>query len=283
MMSIALGSNTSDRIERSGFVHGMSRVSIYDSPESGRPIAGIFAGDRRFPAGETAKNVVQKREEELDSCSSSSIGRNSDSSGGSSDGNDGSGEGEVQSSYKGPLDTMDALEEVLPIKRGMSKFYCGKSKSFTSLADASSCSSIKDIAKPENAYTRKRKNLLAYNNTLWDKNCNFSMRSNSGGISKRPANSSRSTLALPVTMSSSESNNNSENSNSNSSSPTRCRPPLYPHGRRSPNNESLSSPPQRNFSPWRSFSLSDLQCAAAATPSITGLVVGNGDKEDKLH
>lgn len=54
---------------------------------------------------------------DLDSCSSSSIGRNSDSSGGSSDGGDESGgETEVQSSYKGPLDTMDALEEVLPVK-----------------------------------------------------------------------------------------------------------------------------------------------------------------------
>ena len=44
--------------------------------------------------------------------SSSSIGRNSDVS---SDGED-CGENEAQSSYKGPLDMMEALEEVLPIR-----------------------------------------------------------------------------------------------------------------------------------------------------------------------
>ncbi|KAH7852199.1 hypothetical protein Vadar_021738 [Vaccinium darrowii] len=54
-------------------------------------------------------------------------------------------------------------------RRGISKFYGGKSKSFTSLADVVSCSSIKEIVKPEDAYTRKHKNLLAHG-ALWDKN-----------------------------------------------------------------------------------------------------------------
>lgn len=177
----------------------------------------------------------------------------------------------------------------------MSKFYCGKSKSFTSLGDATSCSTIKEIAKPENAYTRKRKNLLAHR-TFWDKNCNFPPRSNSGGISKRPFNSIRSTLALGMNMSSSYeninniSNNNSDssssNSNSNSSSPKRCRPPLYPDSKRPPINESsppAPSPPRQNFSSWRSFSLSDLQCAAAATPSVTGVVINDDRNKDKLQ
>lgn len=49
-----------------------------------------------------------------DPCSSSSVGRNSDTSDG---GGDESGEeNEVQSSFKGPLDTMNALQEVLPLK-----------------------------------------------------------------------------------------------------------------------------------------------------------------------
>ncbi|GFS33778.1 hypothetical protein Acr_00g0030550 [Actinidia rufa] len=153
------------------------------------------------------------------------------------------------------------------VKRSISKFYCGKSKSFTSLADAVSCSSVKEIVKPENAYTRKRKNLLAHS-TFWDKNRNYPPRSNSGSLSKRPANS-RSTLALVAILSSCESNINSENHASNLSPPTLCRPPLYPHGRRSPNNQSSSSPPQRTLSSWRSFSLSDLQCATAATATAT--------------
>ncbi|CAI9765968.1 unnamed protein product [Fraxinus pennsylvanica] len=84
-------------------------------------------------------------------------------------------------------------------RNGIAKFYCEKSKSFTSL------SSIKDIGKPDDAYTRKRKNLLAYDN-FWDKNRNSTLRSNNGGISKRPANS-RSALTQAETTSHSESNN----------------------------------------------------------------------------
>ncbi|KAJ4980849.1 hypothetical protein NE237_031686 [Protea cynaroides] len=90
----------------------------------------------------------------------SSIGKNSDSS--PVDGED-SGEKEVQSAYKGmALDTMDTLEETLPVRRGISRFYNGKSKSFTILADAAS-SNIRDLMKPAmtQPYNRKRKNLLA--------------------------------------------------------------------------------------------------------------------------
>ncbi|KAM3693706.1 hypothetical protein ACJW31_07G004000 [Castanea mollissima] len=79
-------------IERSKF---MQCIPIYDSP--------------RFRA-----------ERVEDSCSSSSVGRNSDTSdggGGGDDDDDESGEeSEVQSSFKGPLDTMNDLQEVLPLK-----------------------------------------------------------------------------------------------------------------------------------------------------------------------
>jgi len=61
-------------------------------------------------------------------------------------------------------------------RRSLSKFYHGKSKSFTTLLGAASCST-KDFIKPENAYTRKRKNLLAYHIT-WN---------TSNSTSKRPA------------------------------------------------------------------------------------------------
>jgi len=286
-MPIALESN---QIESPGLRRGMFGASVYNSAETARSVAV----DRRLTAFNSVtaaakENPVDEGEDQLDTSSSSSIGRNSDSSDGEGD----SGEVEVQSPCKGPLDCLDALEEVLPMKRGMSKFYSGKSKSFTSLGDATSCSNIKEITKPENAYTRKRKNLLAHR-TFWDKNCNFPPRSNSGGVSKRPFHSSRSSLALGMTMSSSHeninniSNNNSDssNSNSNSSSPILCRPPLYPDSKRLLINESSSpapSPPRRSFSPCRSFSLSDLQCAAAATPNIPGLVSTNEGNKDKLQ
>lgn len=168
-------------------------------------------------------------------------------------------------------------------RRGISSFYSGKSKSFTSLADASTATSIKDLAKPENPYNRKRKNLLARANLL-DKNCNYSLKNNGGGISKRPANSNRSSYLVGETLSSSVCSSNCDDSSSSiSSSPSYCLPPLHPHGKRSPENRS-SSPPQRQ-SPWRSFSLSDLQsvAAAASSPNITGLAISSGDEDNRPH
>ncbi|XP_057497348.1 protein OXIDATIVE STRESS 3 LIKE 1-like [Actinidia eriantha] len=97
---------------------------------------------------------------------------------------------EVQSPYKGgPLNNMDAFEEVLPIKRGLSKFYNGKSKSFGSsahLASSSSSTSIQVLAKPEIAYTSRRRNLFA-SSACWDKNRSSPLRSTvtNSGISKR--------------------------------------------------------------------------------------------------
>lgn len=99
-MPIAPRRNSANPIQRSKFTQ---RVSVYESPE-----ANDIAGDGRFPVEE------RTREEDLESASSSSsIGRNSDVSGGSSESED---LNEVQSSFKGPLDSLDSLEEVLPIK-----------------------------------------------------------------------------------------------------------------------------------------------------------------------
>ncbi|KAK4368586.1 hypothetical protein RND71_012378 [Anisodus tanguticus] len=150
-------------------------------------------------------------------------------------------------------------------RRGISSFYAGKSKSYTSLADAASCSSLKDMVDSDNAYTRKRKNLLAHSN-FFDKSQNHFPRNNSGGLYKRPINS-RSSLALGATSSCSESTNSSESLNSNALSPRFSLPPLPPQSRRY-SNESSSSPPEQKLSACRSFSLSDLQGAAAATPSL---------------
>lgn len=214
---------------------------------------GAFSQDHRFPAAERGRDDLD------DSSSSSSIGRNSDQSDGEDSGQD-FDNSEVQSSYKGPLDTMDALEEVLPIKRGISKFYHGRSKSFTSFADVSSASSIKDFAKPENPYNRKRKNLLARNN-FGDKNCNYPPKDDASGISKRLANSDRSTSALCSTINCSKNNSKRGDSHPLPSSPS-CLPPLHPQGKSSLNVGSCSPLPQRS-SHCRSFSLSDIQFAAA--------------------
>ncbi|XP_062221801.1 uncharacterized protein LOC133921084 [Phragmites australis] len=74
------------------------------------------------------------------------------------------GDGEVQSSYKGsPFDTMDALQEALPFRKGVCKFYNGKSGSFGKLPDAVIPSPPqKDLPKPETPSPRKRKGLLPF-------------------------------------------------------------------------------------------------------------------------
>ncbi|OMO86453.1 hypothetical protein COLO4_21151 [Corchorus olitorius] len=238
-MSIAL-----ERIETSGFGRVMKCACDTARFES-------------TPAAKETK-ILDVEEEEDDwrssssTTTSSSIGRNSDDdvSGRSSDGGD-CDENEVQSSYKGGgLDMMDSLEQVLPMRRGISSFYNGKSKSYTSLAEAS-CTSIKDIAKPENAYTRRRRNLLAINH-VWDKSRNKRFI--------RPISSSKSTLALAVAMSSSESISSTSEDSTSTSSPR--LPPLHPQTRSCFNSTPSSSPPPstgRNFSNWRSYSLADVR------------------------
>ncbi|KAI3411603.1 uncharacterized protein J3R85_017780, partial [Psidium guajava] len=162
--------------------------------------------------------------------------------------------------------------------RGISKFYDGKSKSFTSLADASS-SSVKEIVKPENAYSRRRRNILASSH-MWDRSRNFPLRSNIAGISKRPLSSSKSTLALAVFMCNSESFSSASEDSSTSSvsqSPPRL-PPLHPRGKGSHNQ--IASP-QGNFSPWRSYSLADLQqCSNLSGRVLYDSITEKADPEE---
>ncbi|KAH7523886.1 hypothetical protein FEM48_Zijuj06G0059500 [Ziziphus jujuba var. spinosa] len=254
-MSIAFHSNRGIDIQTNGFTRAPVTCSlVFDSPE--------FPPEKERVAAVSGDNAVKESiiacGASTSSSSSSSIGKNSDLSGRSSSDGEECEENEAQSSYKGPLEMMEALEEVLPVRRGISKFYNGKSKSFASLGDASS-TSINDIVKPENAYTRKRRNLLASNH-FWDKNRNFPLRSNGGGIAKRSISSSRSTLALAMAMSSSESSCTSEDSNSSSASRSPpSLPPLHPQSRASNSNKFSTSPPRRSLYSSRSLSLADLE------------------------
>ncbi|XP_028768786.1 uncharacterized protein LOC114726374 [Neltuma alba] len=53
-----------------------------------------------------------------------------------------------------PVLDMSSLIQQLPIKKGLSKHYQGKSQSFTSLANVRS---LEDLVKPENPYNKKLK------------------------------------------------------------------------------------------------------------------------------
>ncbi|XP_028781249.1 uncharacterized protein LOC114737488 [Neltuma alba] len=64
---------------------------------------------------------------------------------------------EVQSKFHG-LASLDALEDSLPVKRGLSGHFDGKSKSFS---DLSQITTVKDLKKQENPFNKRRRLLIA--------------------------------------------------------------------------------------------------------------------------
>lgn len=104
-------------------------------------------------------DMIQK--ESCDSDKSSSIGVASTNSNGSSISSSLDTSDDASSSYtcnsansRGSLYDLSDLMSHLPIKRGLSNFYQGKSQSFASL---SRVGSIEELAKKESAYNNKRK------------------------------------------------------------------------------------------------------------------------------
>ncbi|TVU10118.1 hypothetical protein EJB05_43627 [Eragrostis curvula] len=136
----------------------------YGFPASGKKSAGEH---EVLPAGKRRSDGFFIEEDEVDqevltensslgapSLSSSSIGENSSSEVGGEEGE------EVESKLKvgDGLGCLDALEDSLPFKSGLSSFYSGKSKSFTSLAEATSTvAAAKELAKPENPFNKRRR------------------------------------------------------------------------------------------------------------------------------
>ncbi|KAI9106396.1 hypothetical protein K1719_021924 [Acacia pycnantha] len=115
------------------------------------------------PEDHTVPSCLLRRPGSLDadsSESSSSIGTPDDSDNDLSISKDGDAQeydDEVQSKFHG-LGSLDALEDSLPIKRGLSSHFEGKSKSFTNL---SQITSVKDLKKQENPFNKRRRLLVA--------------------------------------------------------------------------------------------------------------------------
>ena len=62
----------------------------------------------------------------------------------------------------GSLGSFGSLEDSLPIKRGLSNYFSGKSKSFASLSEVSSTvSSVKEVEKQDNPFNKRRRVLIA--------------------------------------------------------------------------------------------------------------------------
>ncbi|CAL9099500.1 unnamed protein product [Musa acuminata var. zebrina] len=105
-----------------------------------------------------------RKEVAAESSESSSIGAASSEDEGSRQEGREAKEEEVESKRKdgAALGSLDSLEDSLPIKRGLSNFFSGKSKSFASLSDAATASA-KDMAKPENPFNKRRRLLMMSN------------------------------------------------------------------------------------------------------------------------
>ncbi|XP_020580353.1 uncharacterized protein LOC110024623 [Phalaenopsis equestris] len=103
-----------------------------------------------------------EKQEAEDSSESSSIGVQSSSSEEEDDDDDEERGNEVQSKLKeeGAFTSLDSLDDSLPIKRGLSNFFTGKSKSFASLSDASA-GCAKDLRKQEHPFNKRRRILMA--------------------------------------------------------------------------------------------------------------------------
>ena len=168
-------------------------------------------------------------------------------------------------------------------RKGISNYYSGKSKSFTNLAAAASAltssSSMKDLAKPENPYSRRRRNLLCHQ--IWEN----SKTTPRGGISKKHVmSSSRSALTLAMAvaagvMAREGSSSSGSSSPTTSGSPPRQRhgsqmmmlPPLYPsQSRESFGDLKSSQSSSLGFCAWRSYSVADIPRCFPATASGVG-------------
>jgi len=143
---------------------GMAMSVVCDRPILDPYNNGVRQGKRKEVEREERNNrsgfYIEDEEEIGSDRSSIGVDSNCSSSLTSSFGE----EEEVNSneSVKEGLGSFDSLEESLPIKKGLSNFFSGKSKSFATLSSVIN-SSATDLAKPENPFNKRRRILLACN------------------------------------------------------------------------------------------------------------------------
>lgn len=98
------------RIEHSGLTRVVACApAFFELPED-QKLSARIGGNDTLPA------KISDDQCSTSSSSTSSIGRNSDLSSDRSTEDEDCGENEAQSAYNGPLDMMESLEEVLPIR-----------------------------------------------------------------------------------------------------------------------------------------------------------------------
>ncbi|WJX31086.1 hypothetical protein P8452_19556 [Trifolium repens] len=132
-----------------------------------------------------------------------------------------------------PLNDMSSLFQQLPIKRGLSKFYQGKSQSFTSLTNVKS---LEDLVKPESPYNKKLKSCKSYGGFY----------ENQDSISKYSfkSTSAMSKLASKKGVFSASSRGSCSTLNARKGSGSNfmgSRPPVHPHNRSSTSTNNISN------------------------------------------
>ncbi|GLJ43967.1 hypothetical protein SUGI_0916620 [Cryptomeria japonica] len=113
--------------------------------------------------------------------------------------------------HGGPLYHMSSLTAALPCKRGLSKFYGGKSQSFSCLEDVT-C--IDELAKTQDSYYSKKKNKGCHERGLRHSKSYEPRISSASMISKRPQKASKMMIgkkAMSLSMSSELSLSNAQN------------------------------------------------------------------------
>ncbi|KAM5565394.1 suppressor protein SRP40 [Rosa sericea] len=120
--------------------------------------------------GGAPQKARSEQPDSFSSGSSSSIGApdDSDEENASKEGSgDVTDSEEVQSKFNGrggltSLGSMGSLEDSLPIKRGLSNYFSGKSKSFASLSDVvTTATTVKELEKRDNPFNKRRRVLIA--------------------------------------------------------------------------------------------------------------------------
>ncbi|KAL2346847.1 hypothetical protein Fmac_000847 [Flemingia macrophylla] len=136
--------------------HPEGRIFLNGLPEDDGPSFRISGPSKFFDGGVSE--------------SSSSIGTPDDSENEEE-------EEEVQSKLKirTGLGSLDALEDSLPIKRGLSSHFDGKSKSFSDLSQVSTLKDLKELQKQESPFNKRRRVLIA---SKWSRKSAFYSWSN---------------------------------------------------------------------------------------------------------
>ncbi|KAG9442412.1 hypothetical protein H6P81_018266 [Aristolochia fimbriata] len=155
-----------------------------EGEQSGECFASPSDNDLSCDSGASSGLSEDFGEDENSSASSASISSSSSSSASSSD--------RLAAAATGPLYEMSTLMEQLPFKRGLSKFFNGKSQSFTSLSNVR-C--LEDLAKPENPYKKKLKTCKSYGGELDTHHKSFSPKPSSRIISKKVSRGSCTSLS----------------------------------------------------------------------------------------